>query len=74
MYFNVFDPFDLSKAPVEPLFQPLRGNFPSLGYCAARKKDGLNCSMPCDKEKTAGRLVPRWKVKRHPRRGSVWVF
>ncbi|CAK9040843.1 unnamed protein product [Durusdinium trenchii] len=35
----------------------LLGQFPSLGYCSSRKKDGQPCSMPCDKEKTGGKLV-----------------
>ncbi len=34
-----------------------RGQFPSLGLCSCRKKDGMACSMPCDTEKTGGRLV-----------------
>ncbi|CAL1128498.1 unnamed protein product, partial [Cladocopium goreaui] len=35
----------------------LLGQFPSLGFCSCHKKDGLPCSMPCDTEKTGGRLV-----------------
>lgn len=35
----------------------LLGHFPSLGFCSCHKKDGLPCSMPCDTEKTGGRLV-----------------
>lgn len=33
------------------------GQFPSLGLCSCRKKDGMACSMPCDTDKTGGRLV-----------------
>lgn len=35
----------------------LLGQFPSLGLCSCRKKDGMACSMPCDTDKTGGRLV-----------------
>lgn len=35
----------------------LLGQCPSLGFCAAFKKDGQPCSMPCDREKTGGKLV-----------------
>ena len=44
---------------LSPCHMLCRGQFPSLGFCSCHKKDGLPCSMPCDTEKTGGRLVPR---------------
>jgi len=36
----------------------LLGTSPSLGYCLSNKKDGMKCSMPCDRDK--GPLVCFW--------------
>lgn len=35
----------------------LLGTCPSLGFCRCRKKDGLQCSMPCDIDRGGGALV-----------------
>ncbi|CAJ1394752.1 unnamed protein product [Effrenium voratum] len=35
----------------------LLGQCPSLGFCSMRKKDGLPCTMPCNKDQTGGALV-----------------
>jgi len=36
----------------------LLGTSPSLGYCMSNKKDGMKCSMPCDRDR--GPLVCFW--------------